>query len=905
MKLKILISVVHNYSKNCKNCSEMQNNTKTSSPSSPEDGPIYISDELSEFLGFEKNKETTWAKITFEIKNYITRNNVQRMYEDFDKNGKPVIKEEWIFLMDDALERIYRIPKLTVSNCIQLLYTSNIPTDLVHHINHNIIIDTKIESIPSQPKEDTPALSEMSINQIANMFSTYIDNKPVSVSAELAVLLEYKKGEETTRLEIIKRLYAYIGKNNLTITNTHFKKYLCFRVDTKLSLLFNCPVGTILSMNETVNQYLEKHLSNLDTAAIEETKEDIFAETNEDISDDEASFDYPIHPELPTIPIDNINLCFVGGVSTGKSTILNAIFCEELTQCKIKRTTMVPTVYIENDNNSKHLTSPELIFTTISDKNKEIIEKTESGKKLNKNEYDELVFNVGKLDINIMNGSYVNVYDIPGLNDARTKDVYYSYLDDNFTKFNLVVLLVDIHSGLNTSDEIDIVNFITTHTKYELDKNNKQIYTLVVVNKADDMQLDEEEHADSLKLTGELSEMFEQVEKTITAEFNKHQIIKHLVGIIPLCAIDSYLYRMVQKHGKKFKLSPEQILKIGINENGKKFSTLKPATQEKRVYDILNDGTFIDTMIKLSGFSRLESILHSFLNQNDLGKQIRVDNLLFELSKYTPIQDVVKLTVQLPEIEKNVKQYTKILNVLKPIDSNAYYSKMSELIVNLNTAIKEIVYSMKDDKKESIQYYDKMNTFILQVYFSEFVSQEYPDYIKEHVLSLIHLDFKDKRIPISTLVENFSLLKKINMFTQKDVRDIFSLIITNRWEKETLLFDTAAGLLYKLDVGTFVRLLKECESLEFNMSPFIRFALVNLYASSVKYDLYKKQMLFRKYGEIPMYQYLSTILDGGANVDMRLFIYGLTEADLKSDELKLETYYITYEKKYNPIQFVL
>jgi hypothetical protein len=45
--------------------------------------------------------------------------------------------------------------------------------------------------------------------------------------------------------------------------------------------------------------------------------------------------------KLIDIPNDNINLCFVGGVSTCKSTILNAIFCEELTQCKIKRTTMV------------------------------------------------------------------------------------------------------------------------------------------------------------------------------------------------------------------------------------------------------------------------------------------------------------------------------------------------------------------------------------------------------------------------------------------------------------------------------------------------------------------------------------------------------------------------------------
>jgi len=91
------------------------------------------------------------------------------------------------------------------------------------------------------------------------------------------------------------------------------------------------------------------------------------------------------------IPIDNINLCFVGGVSTGKSTILNAIFCEQLTQCKIKRTTMFPTIYIENDNDSDNLTSPESIYETISIKNKDIIEKTETGQKCETDDYNEMI----------------------------------------------------------------------------------------------------------------------------------------------------------------------------------------------------------------------------------------------------------------------------------------------------------------------------------------------------------------------------------------------------------------------------------------------------------------------------------------------------------------------------------
>ncbi len=641
-------------------------------------------------------------------------------------------------------------------------------------------------------------------------------------------------------------------------------------------------------------------------------KMDIFETKTDDISDDETSFDYPIHPEKPTIPIDNINLCFVGGVSTGKSTVLNGIFCEELTQCKIKRTTMVPTIYIENENNSTNLTAPELIFTTISEKNKEIIEQTECGKKLNKAEYNELVFNVGKLDINILNGSYVNVYDIPGLNDARTKNIYYSYLDDNFTKFNLVVLLVDIHSGLNTSDEIDIVNFITTHTKYELDTNKKQIYTLVVVNKADDMQLDEEEQGDTLKLTGELSEMFEQVEKTIKTEFNKHDILNHLIGIIPLCAIDAYLYRMVQKHGNKFKLSPEQILKIGINENGKKFSTLKPAIQEKKVYEILNDNNFINTMIKLSGFSRLESILHKFLSENNVGKQIRIDNLLFELSKYKPIYDVVlQSSVNINVIESSIMKYIKILNVLKNIDNDTYYTQICGLLLKFNEAIEEIIinmkYNKKVDKNAIITYYDDISEKILQKYFSEFVSKEYPYYVKEYILKLIYNDFKDNWIEIKTIITNFNVLQKINAFEPSTVKNIFDIIISNLKQSHYLNYEENDEL-NKADINNLLNLLKSCEQLEINLSPFIRYVLISKYRLFARNELFdelcKIQMLYKKHGEIPMYQFLTIALSRDSLKEQCLFVYGLTEEYINSDDVVLELYYIVYEKKHNPINFI-
>ena len=328
------------------------------------------------------------------------------------------------------------------------------------------------------------------------------------------------------------------------------------------------------------------------------------------------------------IPDSNLNLCLVGGVSTGKSTSLNAIFLKDLSECKIKRTTMVPTIYVESAAvfPPEHYTD---IYKKVAETNAALIAKSESGS-ANKADYAELVFQVGKLDIAIA-GCLVNVYDIPGLNDARTKTVYMDYLTAKFVKFNVVVLFVDIMSGLNTSDEMDIVRFLAKNTALH-HAAGRDVYTLVVVNKADDMQLGAD---GALSLTGELADMFAQVERTVRAEFKA--VPDHVIGIIPLCALDAYLYRMVRKHGRDFTLSPQQVLKIGVNEQGKKFSKLSPATQLKKVQDILEDKKFIEDMIQLSGFRELEKTLQHFLETKFT--KMSTENLLMQLKDAGPALD--------------------------------------------------------------------------------------------------------------------------------------------------------------------------------------------------------------------------------------------------------------------------
>lgn len=611
-------------------------------------------------------------------------------------------------------------------------------------------------------------------------------------------------------------------------------------------------------------------------------------------------------------PVDNINLCFVGGVSTGKSTILNAIFCEELTQCKIKRTTMVPTVYIENATGSSKIVSPEEIYTQIAQKNAEIIEKTERGAKIDQSDYAEKQFNVGKLDINILPDCFVNVYDIPGLNDARTKSVYYDYLEKSFHKFNLVVFLVDIHSGLNTSDEIDIVNFITTHTLHQKQKNNKNIFTLVVVNKADDMQWNDE--TANLELTGELSEMYEQVENTVSTEFERKGIVDHLIGIIPLCAIDAYLYRMVKLHGSAFQLSKEQILKIGVNENGKKFSTYKPAVQEEKVRKILEDETFINTMISLSGFAKFEKILSEFLNKNGVSKEIRIENLNYELGKL-PTTDFIRTIkphqayAKSLELSILVEKYVALFKKIRAVCEETYNNKTRQMIELLTGHLQHIILNNypKHEYTSIIEFYKNFHKDILIRYFGEeWVGKEvvYDTYLSNYLVANV-VDYLSGKFTgyvgtsrdstavyttIGVLETGLKVADTVGVLNSNTCQIFMEAIIGNVKELKTIAWKSD-----KQDVQSVLNCLKKCvsvcENRQINVK-FMRFIILN-YITDVKVcpraKLVQKQMIYKQHGEVAILTYIENEIRP-TGVSFKDYLVGECDPD---DHL-LDMFYLNY-----------
>ena len=594
------------------------------------------------------------------------------------------------------------------------------------------------------------------------------------------------------------------------------------------------------------------------------------------------------------VPLENINICVIGGVSTGKSTILNAFFGELLTECKIKRTTMVPTIYIENPLNN--ISNAENIYSIVAAKNKEIIKKTEQGVTMDVLDYSELVFDVGKLDIKILDDSLVNIYDMPGLNDARTKDVYYKYLEDNFTKFNLIILLVDIQSGLNTSDEMDMIRFVSSNVKHHKD-NGRKIYTLVVVNKADDMQWNEESH--NLELNGELKEIYEQVVNTVKTEFSLKEVQDQLIAIMPLCGHDAYLYRMIKKHGAEIKLTPEQISKIGINQMGKQFSKKKPEEQKTVIRKILN---FVDDMIKLSGFTIFVKTLRLFLNNNDNNKRLRIDNIMFELKKFQPLGTYAIFELEFVNI---IKQRVDMITKIKVIDNKTYDRIMLETLDVINILTLDALKTYKIIPL--IKLYQKFKKNILDKYFNDHYNRsEYNDYgfsyfFVKHIITMIYIDLT-KCGDINDIINIFDILISIGSFDKPIITRIIETIIHNNnplnfYENTNEVFvpdvyipyngPGIKGTIRRLEekhkevynttmaekknefvkrgenkininsiIETFIKILKQTQSLGVNVRKLMCYVLIQRYKNVSEYDNINKYMSYKHRNNIQLSTYL-------------------------------------------------
>lgn len=599
-----------------------------------------------------------------------------------------------------------------------------------------------------------------------------------------------------------------------------------------------------------------------------------------------------IHAQMNRQEINNINICIAGCVSSGKSTILNAFFGSDYAQCKLKRTTMMPNKFVETDNKGQ-IDSYQKINNTIKDINSQIFTLTQSGTQLNLDDFGgELTFYVESMNMNVNKSIKICIYDIPGLNDARTKDIYYEYLRKNFHKFNIILFVVDIHSGLNTSDEMDILNFLLKNIKEHKTKSNKNIHLLTIINKADDMQLE----GNNLTPLGELREMYDEIKNTIVQKVSEQQLgLANLTECIPICGLDSHLYRMIKKFRCIERLSDENILRIGVNEEGSKFRRYSKEDQKRKVQQKIQDDNFVDYMIKLSGFSQIENYLNDFIKLK--GHDMIVENIMFEYES----QSIMNLT----NLVQNLHVRVNVLEQLKQHNNVKYDEEMKKCVKQFNTLVFRKISTMHVPE-EIIKYYD---TSIIKPIESDaqfknilkdfFNVDSYPSYFIERIFELVIDEINKKSVSVLKLFY-IDLLESIGYLRTETIDLFINALVNNNSGSNTLSF---SDINLKHDFfRDIIKIFNKMKKSDYFLV-FLRFFLINYYSSNITSDeLITKQMILSKYQEIPLRNFIADMriekqLIANPNKH-KVYTTGLSYQFTSHDNV-LELYYITMCREFD------
>jgi GTPase SAR1 family protein len=589
----------------------------------------------------------------------------------------------------------------------------------------------------------------------------------------------------------------------------------------------------------------------------------------------------PTMPISKLIPVDNINICLLGCVSAGKSTILNTMFNQDFSQSKIKRTTMMPTVFVEANTPSTRQ-SQEEISSKITAKNAEIIASTENGQSLNLASHgNQLVFHVDKLDIKISKKFNVTIFDMPGLNDARTKEQYYSYLRTNFHIFNMIIFVVNIESGLNTSDEMEILELIASHIKTNK-KSGKNIRMLTIANKADEMQLNQKTGFPEI-VSDELKEMYAQIEKTIEQVFQKRKIMDNLIGIVPICGIDAHLFRMIKAKGSSYQLSQTQIQRIGISDMGNRFRAKSPNEQKAIVSKVLADDKFITDMITLSGFERVDIILASCIR---LQSNSMVSQNIFQEMENTPKWDINNNSTLIPIL--------KIYYKLSSVNKEQYNQVMKELVLEMNRKIISLIAPLTNIESiirvycDVIKFID-LNSQISNNWISSNVGikdlltpfwdfTKYPEYLIQKVVEITKVKFSGI-ITLDWFNYCFETIEDLGFLTKDTIEELLNIIIKNARRTSTFEFSDFKNKLHHRTLNLFEKI-----KIADNFMQFLSFFIRNQIQSSVPNFIIEKLFIYSQNNDtmlIPIREYLRLKIAKEINIDDYGYIFddGYTNID--------------------------
>jgi len=486
---------------------------------------------------------------------------------------------------------------------------------------------------------------------------------------------------------------------------------------------------------------------------------------------------------------ENIHIAILGPVSAGKSTLLNGLFATTYSQMKKKRTTMLPNIY-QTTFNDKEVDSFEMIQKKNAESNENIFKLRESNQ-YNQTHFKEIIHKVRPIEDFIelpdKNATY-KINDLPGINDQDAQ-IYYDYVKNNSHNIDVYILVFDINSPLNRTDEVKILQEITLHVK-----NNKHGYVHILINKCDDITFDMNERFNFDD--DENQESYDECVKSIN-KFMKDIMDK--VSISPLRSSLLYTYRTALYNIDS--LDEKQIENIIKEEEGKNglngLTTL--ALKKKYLKGLIEDKKkkLPEVWMKSTGYDLFKKYMTKILNNY---QQIILYHIEQDVDKM--IENIKSSQINFDLVSDNLGQInSRLKNLIQTSDDKC---KVEEIIPKpIKTKLYQIAQLMNNYLVTGINTYSA-NTIVNADSFLDKITKFFDkvsNIFKTNPLATSQHKLKIKRIELlnNKISESFDEQIFTELYTTKEI-DLtkYTTGVANTLDDNLMKFDKLLEMVKKI-----------------------------------------------------------------------------------------------------------
>ncbi len=283
---------------------------------------------------------------------------------------------------------------------------------------------------------------------------------------------------------------------------------------------------------------------------------------------------------------------------------------------------------------------------------------------------------------------------------------------------------------------------------------------------------------------------------------------------------------------------------------GKRFSKNAPDVQKTMVDSVLGDKDFVDDMIKLSGFQKFVDMLSVFLRSNGTNKQIRIDNILFEIKKLPPLTNAIA-----SGFNDLVEQHVLLFEKIAKIDKLVFDNLMRNMLETLKTLLHDAVKTYCSISTELIVFYQNFKKCVLDTYFAEYDdaaaynAKGFSTFFVKHMMKQIYAKLAKGGYLVDDYLEILNTLICIGTFDTTTVETLLQTIITNQYPVKFL--ETSAEL------DALVGMLTQIRSLGVNTNVFMKHLLIERYIGQDEYSLVMKYMSYVKRGDVVLSTFMA------------------------------------------------